>query len=270
MTDLFELARDCLAACDSADKVSRTLAAAALVHDGSYRLDAGAPAVAVVTPGRPDKPSLVHHSGLPGRKLGSEAGRKAFIHALAHIEFNAINLAWDAVLRFRGLPDAYYADWVKVAGEEALHFRMLNDRLNELGSEYGDYPAHDGLWEMAAKTADDVLDRMALVPRVLEARGLDVTPAMINRLQKCGDNKTAALLQRIYTDEIGHVETGSRWFRYVCRQRGLEPATKFRAILVEYKMDRIKRPLNGAARAQAGFDSNELCMLEEMAAGEAQ
>ncbi len=175
MADLFELAHACLAACDTTDKVSRTLAAAALMQDGSCRLDADTPAVALVSPGRPDKPPLVHHCELPRRKLGSETGRTAFIHALAHIEFNAINLAWDAVLRFRGLPDAYYADWVKVAGEEALHFCLLNERLQELGSKYGEYPAHDGLWEMAAKTADDVLVRMALVPRVLEARGLDVT-----------------------------------------------------------------------------------------------
>jgi uncharacterized ferritin-like protein (DUF455 family) len=269
MKDLFELARGCLAAQEPAEKVSLTLAAASQLRNGLCRPVAGAAPLTVDPPGRPEKPLLVHHSALPGRKMNSQKGRTAFIHALAHIEFNAINLAWDAVFRFRGLPDAYYNDWAKVAAEEAQHFCLLDERLQQLGCEYGDYPAHDGLWEMAIKTADDVLVRMALVPRVLEARGLDVTPAMIRRLQQIGDDETVAVLERIYADEIGHVEIGSRWFRFVCAERGLESARTFRAILVDFRMDRIKHPLNEAARAQAGFDADELGMLKLMAGDKA-
>ena len=265
MTDLFELGRDCLLADSPEDKVQLTYAAAQRLRDGHCRLDSHAAAVEIDTPGRPARPPLVRPAELVQRKLTSPAGRAAFIHALAHIEFNAINLAWDAVLRFRGMPDAYYHDWVRVAAEEALHFSLLNVRLQALDSSYGDFPAHDGLWEMAEKTAMDILVRLALVPRVLEARGLDVTPAMITRLQQAGDSETAAILERIYADEIGHVETGSRWFRHVCEQRGLDPAATFRQLLLEYNMDRIKPPVNEPARMQAGFDATELAMLKEMA-----
>lgn len=265
MQDLFELGRACLGACDPAEKVALTREAGRLLRDGACRLDIAAAPLGLDSPGRPDRPRLVHYSQLPGRKLGSREGRAAFVHALAHIEFNAINLAWDAVLRFRGLPQDFYRDWVRVAGEEALHFSLLDARLQALDSGYGEYPAHDGLWEMAAKTAGDVLVRMALVPRVLEARGLDVTPAMIRRLQQVGDADTVAILERIYADEIGHVEIGSRWYRYLCAQRGLEPAATFRALLAEYAMDRIKSPVNAAARARAGFDADELDMLRELA-----
>jgi uncharacterized ferritin-like protein (DUF455 family) len=265
MQDLFELGRACLLACDPAEKVALTQAAGRLLREGACRLDIAAAPVRVDSPGRPERPRLVPPAQLPGRKLGSRAGRAAFIHAIAHIEFNAINLAWDAVLRFRGLPEEFYRDWVRVAGEEALHFSLLDARLHELDSRYGAFAAHDGLWEMAVKTDADVLVRMALVPRVLEARGLDVTPAMIRRLQQAGDADTVAILERIYVDEIGHVEIGSRWYRYLCAQRGLAPAATFRALLAEYAMDRIKSPVNEAARAQAGFDADELDMLKALA-----
>ncbi|MDX1697940.1 MAG: ferritin-like domain-containing protein, partial [Thiohalobacterales bacterium] len=261
MADLFELGRACLESSQPADKVAQTAAACRLLRDGRCIFDPQAPPLCIDVPGRPERPLLVRPSALPQRKLTSDAGRAAFIQALAHIEFNAINLAWDAVLRFRGLPASFYRDWARVAEEEALHFRLLNERLQALGFAYGDFPAHDGLWEMAVKTAADVLLRMALVPRVLEARGLDVTPAMIARLQQAGDADTAAILQRIYTDEIGHVQIGSHWFRHICSRRGLEPAATFRQLLLDYRMDRIKAPLNETARAQAGFDPAELRML---------
>ncbi|MGB5261350.1 MAG: ferritin-like domain-containing protein [Gammaproteobacteria bacterium] len=265
MQDLFELGRACLATCDPVEKVACTQQAAHLLRDAACRLDPTAAAVRVDAPGRPARPLLVHHSKLARRKLGNLEGRTAFIHALAHIEFNAINLAWDAVLRFRGLPADFYHDWVGVAAEEALHFSLLDARLHELDSEYGAFPAHDGLWEMAAKTADDVLVRMALVPRVLEARGLDVTPGMIRRLQQTGDTGTVAILERIYADEIGHVQIGSHWYRYLCRERGLKPAATFRELLADYQLERFKPPLNMLARAQAGFDPEELEMLGSMA-----
>ena len=265
MPDLFELGRACLLARDPAAKVALTRQARERLLNDACSLDPAAPPIELASPGRPPRPQLVHHSRLPRRGLGSAEGRAAFVHALAHIEFNAINLAWDAVLRFRGLPSAFYHDWVRVADEEALHFSLLEARLHGLHSHYGAFPAHDGLWEMAAKTAGDVLHRMALVPRVLEARGLDVTPAMIGRLQHVGDEETVVILQRILADEIGHVEIGTRWYRYLCAQRGLPPAATFGRLLGEYRLDRIKSPVNRAARLEAGFDDEELAMLGALA-----
>jgi uncharacterized ferritin-like protein (DUF455 family) len=207
----------------------------------------------------------VHPSGVKPRKLSTRQGRASFLHALAHIEFNAINLAWDAVYRFRGMPAEFYADWIRVADEEAQHFTLLNRRLTGLGRAYGDFPAHDGLWHMARVTAHDILVRMALVPRVLEARGLDVTPAMIIRLHQAGDAESAAVLETILQDEIGHVQAGTRWFQYNCRQRGLDPLNTFRSLLAEYAPGRIRAPFNASARQQAGFGSEEMALLEELA-----
>ena len=186
------------------------------------------------------------------------------VHAIAHIEFNAINLAWDAVYRFRNLPADFYSDWIGVAEDEALHYQLLSGRLQDTGHAYGDFPAHNGLWEMACKTADDVLLRMALVPRVLEARGLDVTPTMIERLHQAGDKQTAVILGRILDDEIGHVRAGSRWFRYVCRQRGLDPVKTFADLLQQHLPGHNIMNLNTSARRQAGFSREEIDMLEQM------
>lgn len=208
-------------------------------------------------PGRPQRPDLVHPSRVPSRGLGSPEGRVALLHAVAHIEFNAINLALDACWRFRDLPDQYYRDWLSVAQDEARHFLMLNRRLSELGHAYGDFPAHNGLWEAAEKTRHDVLVRMALVPRVLEARGLDVTPGMIVRLQQVGDLETVRILRIILEEEVRHVALGTAWFRLLCRQRGLDPARTFTQLLAEYNM-RLRLPLNHAARELAGFEPAEL------------
>jgi uncharacterized ferritin-like protein (DUF455 family) len=186
---------------------------------------------------------------------------------LAHIELNAINLAWDAVYRFRGLPRDYYDDWVQIAGEEAYHFTLLRDRLQELGYDYGDFEAHDGLWEMARKTAHDPLIRMALVPRVLEARGLDVTPGMMARLRAAGDVRTADILVVILRDEVGHVAAGSRWFRYLCQARGLDPDATYRQLIRQYMTGRIKGPLHRDARLEAGFTEQELAYLEGLEEG---
>ncbi len=172
-------------------------------------------------PGRPECPALVPPRSLPRRGLGDARGRAALLHAVAHIEFNAINLALDAVQRFPDLPAAFHGDWISVADEEARHFGLMRDRLRALGADYGDLPAHDGLWQMAVATAEDPLRRMALVPRVLEARGLDVTPAMITRLRGAGDDASADALAVILRDEVGHVAIGSRWFRWLCAERGL-------------------------------------------------
>ncbi len=269
MNGLQQMARQCLQTADPADKVALSLATAAAVEAGSCETATAAAVAEQLSPGRPQRPVLVHHSGVPRRKLTTVPGRAAFLHALAHIEFNAINLAWDAVCRFAAMPERYYRDWSRVAGEEAEHFTLLCGRLQALGYGYGDFSAHDGLWEMATKTAHDVLVRMALVPRVLEARGLDVTPGMIERLRAGGDDASADILVTILHDEIGHVEIGSRWFSHVCASRSLDPVATFGRLLEEYGMGAVRKPMNVAARRQAGFLKEEIDMLENTMAGKA-
>lgn len=208
-------------------------------------------------PGRPERPLLVSPRAVPSRGLGSQAGRAAMLHAVAHIEFNAINLALDAIWRFSGMPAEYYADWLGVAADEARHFLMVRARMRELGADYGDLAAHNGLWESCEKTAQDVMLRMALVPRVLEARGLDVTPGMIRRLREVGDPASIAVLEVILGEEVAHVAAGTRWFRWCCAQRGLDPDLEFPALLSQHGV-MLRPPLNGPARRQAGFRTEEL------------
>jgi len=259
---LFDAACACLDAQRIEDKLERTFAAAGAFARGALAIpdDASAP-TPIAMPGRPPRPRLVHPRELPRRGFGTDAGRAAFIHAVAHIEFNAIDLAWDAVYRFRGLPREYYADWVSVANDEARHFAMLRGRLRELGHEYGDFDAHHGLWEMAEKTAYSGLARMALVPRVLEARGLDVTPGMIAKLRALGDDATVAILETILREEVAHVAAGSRWFRWWCEREGVEPRDTFHALLREHASGVLHGPFNLEARGEAGFDMEELAML---------
>ncbi len=215
-------------------------------------------------PGQPVNLVFVVPSKLPRRTLHSASGQIAFIHALTHIEFTAINLALDIIARFQDMPRQFYQDWVQVAAEEASHFELLNTRLLSLGSRYGDLPVHNGLWTMATKTAHDVLDRLALVPRMLEARGLDVTPDMINRLLEINDHQTADILKKILEDEIGHVKIGSQWFSYVCKQRGFDPHNTFFDLLKKNAGSQIRKPVNRVARKQAGFSEQELNSLEKM------
>jgi uncharacterized ferritin-like protein (DUF455 family) len=207
-------------------------------------------------PARPGRPVLRSPKEMPKRRaFGSVAGRIALVHALAHIELNAIDLGWDLVVRFSAedLPRAFIDDWVRVAAEEAHHFELLAGRLADFGAAYGDMPAHDGLWEAAAATADDLLARLAVVPLVLEARGLDVTPEMAARLERAGDTESAAILRQIYRDEIGHVAVGLRWFEHLCRARGLLPETIFRERVRRCFKGELKPPFNYAAREAAGF-----------------
>jgi uncharacterized ferritin-like protein (DUF455 family) len=262
--NLFEAARGCLDADTPDGKVEATLAAAEAFARGALAIPDDAPPPELIhMPGRPMRPRLVHPRELPKRGLGSDEGRAAFIHAIAHIEFNAIDLAWDAVYRFRGLPPEFYADWIGVAVDEARHFSMLRERLRQLGHDYGDFDAHNGLWEMAVKTAHDGLTRMALVPRVLEARGLDVTPGMIERLRGLGDTATDAILELILREEVAHVAAGSRWFRWYCERAGVDPGPTFRRLLAEYARDVLYGPFNLEARSAAGFDDEELAMLQD-------
>lgn len=259
---LFEAAEQALASTDPDEKIALTRRLNRHWQNTQPdTADHAYPLEAIGDPGRPVHLKLVHPSQLRKRSLHSEQGRLALIHAIAHIEFNAINLALDAVYRFRHLPDQYYHDWLRVASEEAYHFSLLRQRLRDLQHDYADLPAHDGLWDMAKRTAHDPLIRMALVPRVLEARGLDVTPAMIEKLRQAGDDTTADILVIILRDEITHVEIGSRWFHYFCEQRSLNPDTTFRDLLKDYFKGELRGPFNIEARQQAGFSQAELAEL---------
>lgn len=259
---MWDIVRQALAATDPVDKCHRVETVWKTVERVEWI--PGSPAgFRALTCGRPQRPELVEPRKLARRGLGSEAGRAALVHAVAHIEFNAINLALDAALRFPGLPDDYYRDWLSVAWDETRHFRMLARRLGEMKHAYGDFPAHNGLWDMAEKTAHDPMVRMALVPRVLEARGLDVTPGMIDRLQAAGDEATVAVLRVILEEEERHVAIGSRWFGYLCARRDMDPASTFTQLLEQYFSGQLRGPLNLPARRRAGFAERELKWLEE-------
>jgi len=262
--NLAESAWDCLLEADPDSKMARTRETAESWRAGRLALAEGGAAEPLPAPGRPRRPQLVHPRDLPRRTLAHDEGRAALIHAVTHIEFNAVNLAWDAVYRFRGLPRAFYDDWVGVADEEARHFAALRGRLRDLGYDYGDFPGHDGLWDMALRTDHDILARMALVPRVMEARGLDVTPAMIRRFRAAGDKETAEVLEVVLAEEVGHVAAGTRWFRYVCAERGLEPESAFFDLLQELLPGEVRCPLHLEARREAGFTESELRRLETL------
>jgi uncharacterized ferritin-like protein (DUF455 family) len=264
---LFDAARRCLAATDVGEKLALTQATTAAFLAGELEIAAGAPVEPIGIPGRPSRPRLVDPRALAGRGLGTETGRAALAHAVAHIEFNAINLAWDAVWRFRDMPEDYYRDWVRIAGDEARHFGLVAARLARMDHAYGDFDGHDGLWDMAVKTADSCLARMALVPRVLEARGLDVTPGMIARLRRVGDLETVATLEVILAEEVAHVAAGSHWFRHCCALAGLEPEATFRALIARHLGTPLKGPFNAQARLRAGFSVRELEQLGMAAAG---
>ena len=246
-----------LAAGDPARKTAAAQAADRLRIAGA---PLGEAAALPERPARPVRPLLVAPGGVPRRRLGSAEGRASLLHALAHIEFNAIDLAFDMAARFAGAIEAegldaaaFAADWIEVGGEEARHFGMVAARLQGLGCAYGDLPAHDGLWEAATETSGDVLARLAIAPLVLEARGLDVTPDMADRLRAAGDPESAAILDVIYRDEVGHVACGKRWFDAVCAARGLDPAGAFHALRKTYFAGRLKPPFNHEARSRAGL-----------------
>ena len=217
-------------------------------------------------PGRPAKPELVAHTKLKTRSVHTLEGRAALIHAIAHIELNAIDLALDIAWRFNAQPDAFYRQWLTVAREEALHFTLLRDHLRTLGFEYGSFAAHNSLWEMAEKTRFDLLARLALVPRTLEARGLDASPPIKAKLLAAGDEAGAAIIDVILRDEIGHVAIGNHWYRVQCLARGLDPIATYAQLAAEHKAPRPRGPFNFPARRAAGFDEAELDALERPSA----
>jgi len=237
------------------------LAAVAAIDDAAL-VDPRAPLTEPAgLPGRPARPELVLPDRLAPRPVHTPEGRAAMLHALAHIEFNAINLALDAIWRFAGQPEAYYRDWLRVAREEAHHFDLLNRHLATLGHAYGDFPAHNGLWEMAEKTRGDLLARLALVPRTLEARGLDASPPIRRKLAGAGDTKAAAILDIILRDEIGHVAIGNHWYRHACEQRSLDPIATYAELAQRYGAPKLRGPFNLEARRAAGFSEAELQAL---------
>ena len=255
------LAALALADPDAKAAAAQALQAAALA--GTTALDAVAALPELPgLPGRPPRPRLVSPRSLPQRAASSAEGRAALLHAICHIEFNAINLALDAVWRFAGMPESFYADWLRVAAEEATHFGLLRAHLRTLGHDYGDFDAHDGLWTMAARTGHDVLARMALVPRTLEARGLDATPPIQAKLRRAGDDRAVAILDIILRDEVGHVAIGNRWYRWLCAQRAMEPRATFRELAARHRAPRLRPPFNRNARLAAGFSAVELADLE--------
>lgn len=213
-------------------------------------------------PARPAKPALVPHNKIKQRSIATAEGIAALLHSIAHIELNAIDLAADACWRFEGMPDQYYRDWAQVAREEAVHFGLLSERLRELGRRYGDFDAHNSLWDMAERTKHDVLSRMALVPRTLEARGLDASPAVRAKFIGVGDLKAASIIDVILRDEIGHVAIGNRWFAHLCVERGLDPVSIYSQLAKEHNAPKLRRPFNLDARRAAGFTEVELDRLE--------
>ena len=261
MNDLFEELYRIILISDASEKCDATQSLSTSFE--RYHLDHDAQAIEIPTPGFPPNLELVAPRQLKRRGMQSQDGRNVLMHAVAHIEFNAINLALDAAYRFRDQPSQFYQDWINIAADEARHFGLIRNYLNNNNCDYTDMPAHNGLWDMALSTQGDVVARMALVPRVLEARGLDVTPSMIKRLNGVGDQAAVDVLEVIYQDEIGHVKTGSKWFFYQCGLRDLEPRSTFKAMVDKHLHGKLKGPFNLAARLQAGFDEIEMQQLEE-------
>jgi uncharacterized ferritin-like protein (DUF455 family) len=262
MNTIFQFAEACLYQTDIQEKLALTHQAWQLLETQQLDLTNNSPIKPIHQARFPEKPELLEPRYMPKRKLTNLKGKIAFFHAIAHVEFMAIYLAWDIVYRFRELPEAFYYDWLRVADEEAQHFALLQAHLATMNTQYGDLPAHAGLWDNAQETAHDVLARLALIPRCLEARGLDVTPALIEKFTAMNDHASVALLERILTDEVGHVERGSYWFNYICQQRGLEPSQTYQQLITRYfRGDKPKGPFNREMRIIAGFTTAELDWL---------
>ncbi|MCK5121788.1 MAG: DUF455 family protein [Methylomarinum sp.] len=259
------MAEQCLHHADIDQKIESTHQAKKLFDENQLSFQSVGLVLSITATKFPDKPQLLPPKDMPKRRLNSPTGKVAFFHALAHIEFIAIYLAWDILYRFRGLPDKFYQDWLRVADEEAQHFTLLRSHLLEMGSDYGDLPAHHGLWEHAEDTKDDVLARLAIVPRCMEARGLDITPQMIEKFKIQGDDKSVAILSRILEDEIGHVQIGSYWFKAICQQQGFDHEEKYKELLTKFYNGKPKGPFNRELRIIAGFSNAEINWLEERA-----
>ena len=257
-SSLAHACRNVLLTSDARDKASKARETASQWRNGSLQRDKTASKDWPDRPARPAAPQLIAPQDMPKRRMSSPTGRKTQLHALAHIELNAIDLAFDLIGRFINaeVPDDFIDDWIKVGADEARHFLMLADRLEELDMHYGDLPAHDGLWQAAYDTRDDLLGRLVIVPLVLEARGLDVTPLMMQKFSQAGDDKSAKMLEIIFEDEKTHVKAGTRWFHYLCQEQNLTPENSFQTMVERYFTGRLKPPFNDEARAQAGLPAH--------------
>ncbi len=265
MNNLFEIAEACLHNSNIDAKLALTHHAKLLLDNNLLDFNQNLDVQPITEVKFPAKPVLQAPRHMPKRNFTSVDGVIAFFHAIAHVEFMAIYLAWDLLYRFRGLPRQFYQDWLIIADEEAQHFELLRQHLRRFKVEYGDLPAHGGLWDHAVETADDLLARLALVPRCMEARGLDVTPAIIAKFAAKGDKAGVAILDRILTDEVNHVERGSYWFRTLCTEQGLEPEANYQALISRYyRGGKPKGPFNRELRKVAGFSEAELDWLEQI------
>ena len=263
--NLRQLARDCLIESDPYIKYDFIREIECLQNTLDYELSTNEQIDIKedLVPGRPSKPILVKPLDVKKRAMHTLEGRATAIHALAHIEFNAINLALDAVWRFSSMPKAFYIDWLKVAFEEAKHFYLLNQHLKSIGYSYGDFPAHDSLWEMVEKTKNDIVARMALVPRTMEARGLDAVPLIRSRFLQVKDVEKVHILDIILREEIGHVEIGNKWFNFLCHKKEIDPIKTYFILSKEYKAPQLRGPFNMEARIKAGFTEEELSLLTD-------
>lgn len=262
MKNIFQIAESCLFQASISEKLLHTHQAWRYCEDDLLSYESVDTPKTIEATQFPDKPRFLPPKQMPRRHLTTPEGLAAFFHALAHIEFVAIYLAWDIIYRFRGLPNEFYRDWLRVADEEAQHFTLLRDHLATLDCDYGNLPAHGGLWDHAYDTRRDLLARLAIVPRCLEARGLDVTPAMIKKLEALGHTQGVAILTRILNDEVGHVQLGSKWFDYQCRQQSLDPGETYKKLINHYFKGKPKGPFNREMRIIAGFSDAELDWLE--------
>lgn len=264
MKNIFECAAGCLHNNCVELKLANTHQAMLLNYNGTLDFSSGQPPLPISSTLFPDRPELLDPRTMPRRKFTTLEGKIAFFHAIAHIEFMAIYLAWDIIYRFRGLPKQFYQDWLSVADEEALHFSMIRDHLQQMGVDYGDLPAHSGLWDVAEDSADSLLARLALVPRYMEAHGLDVTPAIIDKFGARDDQQSVKILTRILDDEVGHVELGSYWFNFLCKQQGFDPESKYMDLIVSRIKGKPRGQINRKLRKKAGFSDIELDWLENL------
>jgi uncharacterized ferritin-like protein (DUF455 family) len=262
MLNIFQFAETALHGSNCKELLALTHKAQQLALNGQLRFESTAPVQPIENVQFPKHPILLSPREMPKRKLGTPAGLAAFFHAIAHVEFVAIYLAWDIVYRFRDLPEEFYLDWLRVADEEAQHFELLRTKLQAFGIDYGELPAHSGLWDLAQETAHDILVRLALVPRCMEAHGLDVTPPLIEKFKQLGDDDSVAILTRILTDEVGHVALGSKWFKFLCEQQNLDVENQYQTLLLTYyKGGALKGGFNRELRLTAGFSETELDWL---------
>jgi uncharacterized ferritin-like protein (DUF455 family) len=263
MTELRQSALELLATPDPHLKVSGIRQLFDAYHAGQVLLnvDLDLDAGMMCIPGRPQKPDLVPPLEVPKRAMNTDQGRASLLHSLAHIEFNAMNLALDAIWRFKGMPASYYEDWLKVTKEEAYHFSLLEAYLKQMGYGYGDFLAHNSLWEMVERTTDAVIARMALVPRTMEARGLDAVPMIRERFKQIKDVQAVEILEIILKDEIGHVLIGNKWFNFLCDENNLSAITTYKELARKYRAPVLRGPFNLEGRKQAGFTNEELDLL---------